>query len=125
MVEKFTNVIQQTQEAMMRSIGHEVIENMDKLINSLDESGETYISPIPVEPRLELDEVTFKFTQDANCVDGGVVEELTIEAKSSGGISRDEGAFYVLRTEQWAINDSRELEELILKVDKAIKVFTK
>jgi hypothetical protein len=75
-------------------------------------------------PRAELDTVTFTFTQEANCVDGTShdLEVLTVEAKSSLGIDRDEGAFYVLRTEQWSIDGVDEINDIIKKCEKAIEV---
>ena len=75
-------------------------------------------------PRAELDTVTFTFTQEANCVDGTShdLEVLTVEAKSSMGIDRDEGAFYVLRTEQWSIDVAGEINDIIKKCERAIDV---
>jgi hypothetical protein len=77
-------------------------------------------------PRAELDTVTFTFTQEANCVDGTShdLEVLTVEAKSSLGIDRDEGAFYVLRTEQWSIDGVDEISDIIKKCEKAIDAMT-
>ena len=74
-----------------------------------------------------LDTVTFTFTQETNCVDGpsNDIETLTIEAKSSLGIDGDGGAFYVLRTEQWAINGSNEISELIKRCERAIDAIVK
>jgi len=72
--------------------------------------------------RAELETVTFTFTQETNCVDGpsNDIETLTVEAKSSLGIDGDGGAFYVLRTQQWAVDDSNEISELIKRCEKAI-----
>jgi hypothetical protein len=50
------------------------------------------------------------------------LEVLTVEAKSSMGIDRDEGAFYVLRTEQWSIDVAGEISDIIKKCEKAIDV---
>jgi hypothetical protein len=52
--------------------------------------------------------------------DMGGVETLTIECMSDMGISDTEGAFYVLKTEQWAINGPEELVALLDKVKQAI-----
>jgi hypothetical protein len=73
-------------------------------------------------PRADLETVTFTFIQETNCVDGPSddIETLTIEAKSSLGIDNDEGAFYVLRTDQWSINDANEIYETIKRCEKAI-----
>ena len=78
-------------------------------------------------PRADLETVTFTFTQEANCVDGpsNDIETLTIEAKSSLGIDGDGGAFYVLRTEQWAIDGANEISELIKRCERAIDAIVK
>ena len=70
----------------------------------------------------QLETVTFTFSQEANCVDGRSddVETLTVEAKSSLGIDNDGGAFYVLRTEQWAIDGPNEINELIKRCETAV-----
>lgn len=73
------------------------------------------------KPKLET--ITYTFTQEGNCVDGRDTEELIIEAKSSLGIGYDEGAFYVLKTDRWAIDDVSEIEDLILKVQESVKLF--
>ena len=80
-----------------------------------------------ITPRADLDTVTFTFTQETNCVDGpsNDIETLTIEAKSSLGIDGDGGAFYVLRTEQWAIDGANEISELIKRCERAIDVMVK
>ena len=68
-----------------------------------------------------LDTMTFKFEQDSNCVDGGEGETLIVEAKSSLGIDGDGGAFYVLKTEQWAFSDIDEMVVMLKRVEAAIK----
>jgi hypothetical protein len=90
-------------------------------------TGETTIEfPTPHQPerynpnKPSLDTMTFKFEQDENCVDGGEGETLTVEAKSSLGIDGDGGAFYVLRTEQWAINDIDDLIVMLKRVEAAL-----
>jgi len=72
--------------------------------------------------RAVLETITFTFSQEANCVDGpsNDIETLTVEAKSSLGIDGDGGAFYVLRTEQWAIDGSNEIHELIKRCETAV-----
>ena len=70
-----------------------------------------------------LDTMTFRFEQDENCVDGscgGEGETLIVEAKSSLGIDGDGGAFYVLRTEQWAISEIDELIVMLKRVEAAL-----
>lgn len=69
-----------------------------------------------------LDTVMFKFIQDANCVDGPSeeIEELIVEAKSSLGIDADGGAFFVLKTKQWAIDDANEMFNLLKRCENSI-----
>ena len=66
-----------------------------------------------------LEEATFKFSQDGNCVDGGD-EFLEIRCESSLGIDRDKGCFYILKTEQWAIDSADDLQELFDRIKKII-----
>jgi len=72
--------------------------------------------------RATLEDMVFKFSQEANCVDGtdDDSEELIVEAKSSLGIDRDGGAFYVLRTEQWAFDNIDELITMLRRVEAAL-----
>ena len=78
-------------------------------------------------PKADLETVTFTFTQETNCVDGpsNEIETLTVEAKSSLGIDGDGGAFYVLRTEQWAVDGTDEINEIISRCERAIKAIVK
>ena len=68
-----------------------------------------------------LEEVTFKFSQDGNCVDGGE-EFLEIRCDSSLGIDRDEGksTFFILKTQQWAVDSADDLQELFDRIKKVI-----
>ena len=74
--------------------------------------------------KIKLDKVTFEFTQEEHCMSNDMsgVETLTIECMSDMGISDTEGAFYVLKTEQWAINGPEELVALLDKVKQAIDI---
>jgi len=67
-----------------------------------------------------LDTIVFRFEQEENCVDGGLGEVLEVEAKSSLGIDGDGGAFYVLKTEQWAISDIDDLIVMLKRVEAAL-----
>jgi hypothetical protein len=71
--------------------------------------------------KASLDTMTFRFEQEENCVDGGEGETLIVEAKSSLGIDGDGGAFYVLKTEQWAFSDIDEFVTMMKRVEAAIK----
>jgi len=75
-------------------------------------------------PEVKLEKVTFEFTQEENCAsnDMGGIELLTVECTSDLGISNTDGAFFVLKTEQWAINDIDELKLLFDKIEQAINI---
>ena len=66
-----------------------------------------------------LEEVTFKFSQDGNCVDGGN-EFLEIRCDSSLGVDRDGSCFFILKTQQWAVDSADELQELFNRIKKVI-----
>lgn len=68
----------------------------------------------------KLEKATFEFSQEGNCVDGGM-EELTIRCESSLGIDNDDGCFYILETKQWAIDSAQDLQELFDRISKVIK----
>jgi hypothetical protein len=126
--ERFFNKLYELYEASQQSKpsnsevnnGDEMMNNNPGTNNNMTETQSTY----PTIPRAELDTVTFTFTQEANCVDGTShdLEVLTVEAKSSMGIDRDEGAFYVLKTEQWSIDVAGEINDIIKKCERAIDV---
>jgi hypothetical protein len=73
---------------------------------------------------VSLDKVTFEFTQEEHCMsnDMGGVESLTIECMSDLGISDTDGAFFVLKTEQWAIDEIDDIAKLLMKVKQAIDI---
>jgi len=72
--------------------------------------------------KINLDKITFEFTQEEHCMsnDMGGVESLTIECMSDFGISDSDGGFFVLKTEQWAIDDIDDLKQLFDKIEQAI-----
>ena len=68
-----------------------------------------------------LENVTFKFSQDSNCIsDRDDYEFLEIEAVSSLGIDRDNGCFFVLKTEKWSIDEPEDLEKLFNRIRKIV-----
>jgi hypothetical protein len=71
------------------------------------------------EDNVTLESAKFEFSQEGNCCDGGI-ESLEIRMESSLGIDRDGGAFYVLKTEQWAINDLSDLQKLFDRINKIL-----
>ena len=66
-----------------------------------------------------LEEATFKFSQEGNCVDGGD-EHLEIRCDSSLGIDRDGSCFFILKTEQWSVDSTEELQALFDRIKKVI-----
>ena len=76
---------------------------------------------------VDLETITFTFSQESNCVDGRSeeYEELIIEAKSSLGISRDNGAFFVIKTQQWAVESGEEFHKLIDTCEASVNAFIK
>jgi hypothetical protein len=73
------------------------------------------------EQGIILERATFEFSQDGNCISSSdQYESLTIECESSLGIDRDEGCFYVLKTEKWSIEDEQDLKKLFDRIRKVI-----
>lgn len=69
-----------------------------------------------------LEEATFRFSQDANCLtDSDEYEFLEIEAKSSLGIDRDKDCFFILKTDKWSIDSIEDLEKLFNRIKKVIE----
>jgi hypothetical protein len=66
-----------------------------------------------------LDNCTFSFDKDGNCVDGGF-ESIDIEYKSSLGIDRGGGGFFVIKTQGWSLDSVEELEELFNRIRKVL-----
>lgn len=71
----------------------------------------------------ELSNLVVVFTQEGNCMDGGY-EELEIRCESSGGVEHDKGCFFILKTEQWAVDSVEDLKILFDKLENAIKSIT-
>ena len=72
-----------------------------------------------MEEEVMLESARFEFTQEGNCVDGGL-ESLEIRMESSLGIDRDGGAFYILKTDQWAIEGVEDLQKLFDRINKVL-----
>lgn len=73
---------------------------------------------------VNLDKITFEFTQEEHCMSTSMsgTETLTVECMSDMGISNTDGAFYVLKTEQWAISSVDDLKQLFDKIEQAINI---
>ena len=69
-----------------------------------------------------LEEATFRFSQDANCLDDqDEYEFLEIKAQSSLGIDRDCDCFFTLSTQKWSIDSVENLEKLFNRIKKIIE----
>jgi hypothetical protein len=71
----------------------------------------------------ELCDAVFTFSQEGNCMDGAAVEDLEVRVTSSLGVEHEESYFYVLKTEQWAIDDIEDLSRLLNRVKTAVDTF--
>ena len=68
-----------------------------------------------------LEEASFRFSQDPNCLSNkDEYEFLEIEAVSSLGIDRDGGSFFVLKTDKWSIDSAEDLEKLFDRIRKVV-----
>ena len=71
------------------------------------------------EQGILLEEASFTFSQDDNCI-SDETESLEIEVQSSLGIDRDEDCFFVLKTEKWSVNGVEELEKIFNRIRKVV-----
>lgn len=69
----------------------------------------------------QLESATFNFSQEGNCIGPEDVESIEIKCESSLGIDRDEGCFYIIKTQGWSIDNVQELQELFDRIQKSIK----
>ena len=73
------------------------------------------------EEKPMLESATFRFSQEANCLSNeDEYEDLVIEVESSLGIDRDEGCFFVLKTEKWSIDSGEDLTALIDRIKAVV-----
>ena len=68
-----------------------------------------------ITPKLES--ATFTFVQEADGHSSNQIQNITIECKSDFGIDEDGGCFFVIKTEEWSIDDKEELLELMNRVN--------
>lgn len=75
------------------------------------------------EEKVLLERATFEFSQEGNCIShSDEAEFLTIECESSLGIDRDEDCFYVLKTEKWSIDSTKDLDKLFDRIRQVLIV---
>lgn len=73
------------------------------------------------EQGIILEEASFKFSQDGNCLSGrDEYEFLEIQAVSSLGIDRDDDCFFVLKTEKWSVDSAEDLEKLFNRIRQVV-----
>ena len=68
-----------------------------------------------------LEEASFRFSQDANCLsDRDEYESLEIEARSSIGIDRDSDCFFIIKTKKWSVDSIEDLEKLFDRIRQVV-----
>lgn len=70
-----------------------------------------------------LDEVTFTFSQEANCMSDNETEIIEITAKSDLGDIGNDSFFITIKTEEWAVDNVKEFNLLFTKIEEAVKLF--
>lgn len=70
-----------------------------------------------------LDEVTFTFSQEANCMSHDENEIIEITAKSDLGDIGNGSFFLTIKTEEWAVDNVKEFKLLFTKIEEAVKLF--
>jgi hypothetical protein len=74
------------------------------------------------EQGIILEQATFRFSQDPNCLDDdGQYEFLEVKAQSSLGIDRDGDCFFTISTEKWSVDSSEDLEKIFNRIRKVIE----
>ena len=71
------------------------------------------------EQGILLEEASFTFSQDGNCI-SDETESLEIEVQSSLGIDRDADCFFILKTEKWSVDGVEDLEKLFNRIRKVV-----
>jgi len=73
------------------------------------------------EQGILLEEASFKFSQDSNCLsDRDEYEFLEIETRSSLGIDRDNDCFFILKTDKWSVDSVEDLEKLFDRIRNVV-----
>ena len=74
------------------------------------------MTPLP-----KLDECSFTFTQESNCMNAdGMIESIEIKCMADIGIDQSEGCFYEITTEGWSIDNLGELQALFDRINKSV-----
>lgn len=71
------------------------------------------------EQKPKLDEATFIFTQEANCLNDGI-EQIEIKCRADIGIDGMGSCFYEINTNGWSVDNLGELQELFDRIEKSL-----
>ncbi len=73
------------------------------------------------EQGILLERATFEFSQEGNCLSHrDESESLTIEFEADLGLDRSEGGFYVIKTEKWSVDSTKDLENLFNRINQIL-----
>jgi hypothetical protein len=73
------------------------------------------------EQKPKLDECSFLFTQESNCMNAsGMIETIEIKCMADIGIDNSEGCFYEIKTEGWSIDNVGELQDIFDRINKSL-----
>jgi hypothetical protein len=68
----------------------------------------------------ELQQATFEFSQEGNCLNGGD-ESITIQVRGDLGIEgKDPGYFFEISTDRWSFDSKEEFGALLDRVSRVI-----
>ncbi len=68
-----------------------------------------------------MEQASFKFSQDANCISShDDYEFLEVEAVSSLGIDRDNDCFFIIKTKKWSVDSAEDLEKLFDRIRQVV-----
>lgn len=73
--------------------------------------------------KMNVDKVTFEFSQKAHCMSNDEYEEIQIEIQNDLGRCEDGEFFFVIKTEQFSLNNIDELKDLFHKIELAVQTF--
>jgi hypothetical protein len=68
-----------------------------------------------------FEKVTFMFSQESNCLSDKEAESIEIQYVSDIGIDRSDDGFFIIKTDEWAVDNIDELEKMFNKILAAVK----
>lgn len=72
---------------------------------------------------MNVEKVTFEFSQEAHCMSDEQYEQIQIEIQHDLGRCEDGEFFFVIKTEQFSLNNINELKDLFDKIELAVQTF--